>query len=414
MIDFPVKRYHLENGLTVLLHVDKQTPLVVVNILYKVGSRNEEEHKTGFAHLFEHLMFSGSANASNFDEVVQLAGGENNAYTNTDITNYYINLPAVNLEVALWLEADRMQYLNINEASLDVQRKVVVEEFKQRYLNKPYGDVGHLMRSMIYQKHPYRWPTIGLKPEHIENATLDDVWSFYRRWYNPSNAILCIAGNINTAEAINLVQRYFGNISSFDNLHKLLPEEPYKVEKIFNSVERDVPASALYMAFLMPERTHPLYYVYDMISDVLGNGPSSRLYQALVKQKNVFQSIQSYIAGTIDKGFLMIEGKIHHHYTLQQAEQEVWNVMNYLSEHISDYELQKVKNKYEASFISNLIDLNNRAETIAFYEYVFGDYRMLFDEVKKYQSIDKDVIKHVLKNELTPNKSVVLYYQKKV
>lgn len=414
MVDFPVERYRLTNGLTVLLHVDNQTPLAVVNILYKVGARNEDEHRTGFAHLFEHLMFAGSANAPDFDEVVQLAGGENNAFTNTDVTNYYINLPAVNLEVAFWLEADRMQYLNINETSLDVQRKVVVEEFKQRYLNKPYGDVGHLMRSMIYQYHPYRWPTIGLKPEHIEQATLDDVKTFYRRWYNPQNAILSIVGNIDVAKTIELVERYFGNIPSADVVHTTLPIEPEKKAKTCRLVEREVPASALYMAFLMPERTHPWYYVYDMISDMLGNGPSSRLYQSLVKDKNVFQSIQSYIAGSIDKGFLMIEGKIHQQFSLQQAEEEVWNLLHRLSEDISDYELQKVKNKYEASFISNLIDLNNRAETIAFYEFVYGNYRLLFDEVRKYQLVDKTILMHVLKNELLPDKSVVLYYQKKV
>lgn len=414
MVGFGVERYRLANGLTVLLHVDKQTPLAVVNILYKVGARNEDEHRTGFAHLFEHLMFAGSANAPDFDEIVQLAGGENNAFTNTDITNYYINLPSVNLEVALWLEADRMQYLNINETSLDVQRKVVVEEFKQRYLNKPYGDVGHLMRSMIYQTHPYRWPTIGLKPEHIEHATLDDVKTFYQRWYSPQNAILSIVGNIDVDNTIELVERYFGNIPSADVHRKPLPVEPDKKQKTFNQVEREVPASALYMAFLMPERTHPGYYVYDMISDILGNGPSSRLYQSLVKEKNVFQSIQSYIAGSIDKGFLMIEGKVHQPFSLQQAEEEVWNVIHHLSEDISNYELQKVKNKYEAGFISNLIDLNNRAETIAFYEYVFGDYRLLFDEVRNYQSVDKAMLVNVLKNELIPNKSVVLYYQKKV
>lgn len=414
MIDFTVERYCLANGLTVLLHVDKQTPLAVVNVLYKVGSRDEDKLRTGFAHLFEHLMFAGSANAPDFDSVVQLAGGENNAFTNTDVTNYYINLPAINLEVALWLEADRMQYLNINETSLEVQRKVVVEEFKQRYLNKPYGDVGHLMRSMIYQIHPYRWPTIGLKPEHIEQATLEEVKKFYQQWYNPQNAILSIVGNIDAAKTIEQVEYYFGNIPSTNVHHRLLPVEPKKKEKTFDCVEREVPASALYMAFLMPERTHPWYCVYDMISDILGNGPSSRLYQSLVKEKKVFQSIQSYIAGSIDKGFLMIEGKIHHHYTLQQAEEEVWNVINYISEHISDYELQKVKNKYEAGFISNMIDMNNRAEMIAFYEYVFGDYRILFDEIRKYHSIDKDVLKNVLKNELVPNQSVVLYYQKKV
>ncbi|MCX7861899.1 MAG: insulinase family protein [Bacteroidales bacterium] len=413
MQDLTVERYVLPNGLIVLVNTDKQTPLVVVNILYKVGSRNENESKTGFAHLFEHLMFAGSAHADNFDEIVQLAYGENNAYTNTDITNYYINLPAENFEVALWLEADRMQYLKINEQSLEVQRKVVVEEFKQRYLNKPYGDVGHLIRSLIYKKHSYRWPTIGLTPEHITNATLDDVRQFYHQWYCPNNAILSITGNVDAKKAIDKVIQYFGKIPKRDHINVEFNEEPEKTSQTKLEVERHVPSSAIYMAFLMPDRLNTLYHAYDMISDLLGNGPSSRLYQELVKEKKIFQSIYSYISGSIDKGFLMIEGKIHDTFTLQQAEEAIWDVIYQLAKNLTTYELKKVKNKYEANYIASLVNLNNRAEWLAYYEYVFGDYRKMFDELLHYQQIESDQIRDLLTSELIPEKSVILYYRKK-
>lgn len=406
-----VEKIKLNNGLTVLLHVDKSSQITVTNILYKVGSRNEYLEKTGFAHLFEHLMFAGSKNVDHFDEVIQLAGGENNAYTNNDITNYYINLPAENLEVSLWLEADRMQNLNICDKSLGVQRKVVVEEFKQRYLNKPYGDVSHLMRSLIYSQHSYRWPTIGLKPEHIENATLSDVQTFYNQWYSPNNAILSIVGNINIKETHNLVEKWFGNIPAKVAINQNLPEEPEKNERTFLQVERNIPVPAIFLAFLMPNRTNLDYYAYDMISDILGNGHSSRLYQALVKEKPIFQSLTSYISGSIDKGFLMIEGKVNNKYTLEQAENEIWNVLNSLPENISDYEIQKVKNKYEANFISTLTDKNNVAELLAYYEFVFGDYSALNKEVAKYQAVTKEQVSNIIKNNLTYNKSVVLYYK---
>jgi predicted Zn-dependent peptidase len=406
-----VEKVTFANGLTALLHEDKSSPLVVVNVLYKVGSRNEDSEKTGFAHLFEHLMFAGSKNVEQFDEVVQLAGGENNAFTNTDITNYYINLPAENLEVALWLEADRMQHLNINEKSLNVQKKVVVEEFKQRYLNKPYGDVSHIIRNLIYTKHPYRWPTIGLTPEHIENATLSDVSNFYEQWYSPNNAIISIVGNIDLDETYSIVEKWFGNIPYKIKSKSHFQEEPDKNIRTFLEVERNAPLPALFMAFLMPNRTDPNFYVYDMISDILGNGHSSRLYQALVKEKPIFQSLTSYVSGSIDKGFLMIEGKVNSPYTLKQAEEEIWNVLNNLPNNLTDYELQKVKNKYEANFISSLIDINSKAELLSFYEFVFDDFLAIYNEVSNYQAVTKEQVINILQNNITYNKSIVLYYK---
>lgn len=404
--------YKLENGLTVILHQNKQTPLAVVNVLYKVGSRNEDPEKTGLAHLFEHLMFSGSAHANNYDEIVEKAGGENNAFTNTDITNYYIVLPSNNIEVALWLESDRMFLLNLNKKSLDVQRKVVIEEFKQRYLNKPYGDVPLLIRPLLYKKHPYQWPTIGKKIEHIEQITLDDVTSFYRTWYSPNNAILVVGGNFDTDTLKSQIEKWFGDISNQNKINQTLISEPEKNERTFFQVERDVPSSALYIVFLMPDRLHPYYYAYDMISDILGNGKSSRLYNALVQEKKIFQDISCYISGSVDKGFLMIEGKVHDAFNLKQAEKAVWDVIYETSVNLTNYELQKVKNKYETIYYSSLVNLLSRVESLAFYESL-GDANLINNEIEKYSTIELETIKQIFKQELITNKSSVLYYQKR-
>lgn len=405
------EQYSLKNGLKVILHQDKNTPLAVVNTLYKVGSRNENSNRTGFAHLFEHLMFSGSANAPEYDTIVEQAGGENNAYTNTDITNYYINLPAANIETALWLEADRMFQLNINKKSLETQRKVVVEEFKQRYLNKPYGDASLLLRPLIYTQHPYRWSTIGKEPSHIEQATLEEVKAFYKAWYSPNNAILSIAGNFDQNQIKEYVEKWFGAIEPSAVPTLSLPIEPDKAQRSFLQVERKIPSSALYMAFLMCNRLHPHYYAFDMISDILGNGKSSRLYQTLIKEKKIFQDISCYIAGSLDKGFLLIEGKILDNISLEQAEMEVWKVIENTSKSITEYELNKVKNKYESAYFSSLVSLISRAENLAFYENL-QNAELINKEIENYSKTDLNTIQHILKNELVPHKSIVLYYKK--
>lgn len=405
------ERYALKNGLTVLLHQDKNTPLAVVNVLYKVGSRNENSERTGFAHLFEHLMFNGSLNAPDYDTIVEQSGGENNAFTNTDITNYYINLPAANIETALWLEADRMFQLNINKTLLETQRKVVVEEFKQRYLNKPYGDTSLLLRPLIYTLHPYQWSTIGKEPAHIEQATLEEVKSFYKTWYSPNNAILSIAGNFESKQVKEFIEKWFGIIEPSKIPTLNLPIEPDKTQRTFLEVERKIPASALYMAFLMCDRLNPVYYAYDMISDILGNGKSSRLYQRLVKEKMIFQDISCYIAGSMDKGFLMIEGKIHDSFSLAQAEAEVWKVIEETSSNITEYELNKVKNKYEAAYYSSLVNLMSRAENLAFYENM-KNAELINYEMDRYSETSLETIQYVFKNELLNEKSVVMYYKK--
>ncbi len=405
------ERLVLKNGLEIILHQDTQTPLIAVNTLYKVGSRNETPDKTGFAHLFEHLMFSGSSHVPDYDTVIVNACGENNAFTNTDITNFYAVIPAQNLEVALWAESDRMQSLNFIQQSLDVQRKVVVEEFKQRYLNKPYGDVWHLLRPLIYNVHPYQWPTIGKKIEHIEHATMAEVKDFYNAWYAPNNAVLSIAGNMNIDKTKTMVEKWFSDIppKKVPTLH--LPDEPEKREKTCLTVERNVPASALYMAFLMPERLHERYPVYDLISDLLCNGKSSRLYYSLVKEKKIFQEIYGYIAGSYDKGFLMLEGKIHDNTTLEQAEEAVWKELYDVKQSLREYELQKVKNKYESAFISSYINIMARAELLAYYQ-TLGDAEWFNTEMKKYEKVGLHDILSVFETCLIPSKSVVLYYKK--
>jgi predicted Zn-dependent peptidase len=378
-----------------------------------VGSRNEQPEKTGFAHLFEHLMFSGSLHVPEYDTVIEQAGGENNAFTNTDITNFYVTVPAANLEVALWAESDRMLSLNFIQKSLDVQRKVVVEEFKQRYLNKPYGDVWHLLRPLIYNKHPYQWPTIGKEIEHIQQATMEEVKDFFERWYAPNNAILSIAGNVNIDDAKTLVEKWFSDIPKRNVPMLNLPIEPEKESRTFLSVERNVPSSALFMAFLMPDRNHQQYHVFDLISDMLSNGKSSRLYASLVKERKIFQEISCYIAGSLDKGFLIIEGKIHDHVTLAQAESEVWTELNNFKERVTEHELQKVKNKFEAAFISSYVNVMSRAESLAFYQ-MLGNAEMINTEMIKYAEVCVKDIVSVFETYILPFKSIVLHYKKKL
>lgn len=308
MIDY--KKRVLSNGLTIIAHCDKSTPMAAVNIIYKVGARNEDIERTGFAHLFEHLMFGGSKNAPMFDEPIQMAAGENNAFTNNDYTDYYITIPKNNIETALWLESDRMKELNINSKSLSVQKKVVVEEFNQRYLNKPYGDTWLILRPVAYKEHPYKWATIGITPDHIKNANLDEVRSFYNKYYVPSNAVLCIAGDFEYEEIFDLAQKWFGDIDKPKLLAPTLPVEPTQTEPRFISVERDVPASFIYITYHMAGRHSREFTICDTISDILSSGSSARLYQSLVKQENVFTSVNCYITGDIDPGLIVVTGSV--------------------------------------------------------------------------------------------------------
>jgi zinc protease len=399
----------LSNGLTLITHQDKSTPLAVVNLLYKVGSRNEEKDKTGFAHLFEHLMFGGSANVSNFDQVLHRAGAENNAFTNTDITNYYIILNAVNLETALWVESDRMRYLTLDQKRLDIQKNVVVEEFKQRYLNMPYGDVWLKLRPLAYKKHPYQWPTIGIKPEHIQNADLQDVEAFYNRYYTPDNAVLSIAGNIDHEEILNLVDHWFGGLCPTHGQKIQLPAEPVQEELRFLEVESDVPMDAIYKVYHMPARGTKDYITADLASDLLGRGKSSRMYHKLVKKKKIFNSIQAYITGSSDPGLIIISGKLNPGQKIEDGDKHIDEEIELAFSNIVDEEVEKVINQATSSVYFSETELLNKAMTLALANSL-GDTGLLEKEIEWMMNTTKsEILKQMSKIFVRENCSTLYY-----
>jgi predicted Zn-dependent peptidase len=342
----------LSNGLRVLVHVDKTTPLVSVNVTYFVGSRDEKPDKTGFAHLFEHLMFAGSKNVPDFDDPLQHAGGENNAFTTNDYTTFYEILPVENLETALWLESDRMLALNISKKSLDVQRKVVVEEFKETCLNEPYGDSWHHLSELMYHKHPYRWPVIGLAPEHVENATIEDVRTFYKSWYTPSNAVLSIAGNVDPDAVALLAEKWFGNIPAGVVPERQIPVEPPQESPAWREVMANVPLPAVFMAFRTPSRLDPDFYAVDLLSDVLAQGHSSRLYRRLLKERQIFSQIDAYITANLDPGLLVVEGRPATGVSMETAIAAIWEELELLkTEMLETRELQKIQHKFESTVV---------------------------------------------------------------
>src|SRR5690242_14333911 len=379
-------RFVLDNGLRVLVHEDTSTPMAVVDIMYDVGARDEDPNKTGFAHLFEHLMFGGSVNIPEYDEPLQRAGGENNAYTTNDLTNYYCQLPAQNIEAAVWLESDRMLSLAFTKKSLEVQRKVVCEEFKEHYINKPYGDAWHKMRELAYKVHPYKWMTIGKELKHIEQAQLDDVKNFFFKYYRPNNAILVIAGNVKTEEVKKLAEKWFGSIEPGEKNDRNIPQEPKQTAPRQESVKANVPLDAFYKTWHMPGRNEAGYHAADVITEILGGGASSRLFQSLVKEKRLFSNIECYHFGTIDKGLLTIEGKLVKGIDMKVAENEIEKELLKLKENlVSDAELQKVKNKTESIIAFEDITVISRASSLAFYE-LLGNADLINQELSKYNA----------------------------
>lgn len=406
-----VNHHTLSNGLRIVHNEDNSTQMVALNVLYDVGARDEDPEHTGFAHLFEHLMFGGSVNIPDYDVPVQNAGGENNAWTNNDITNYYITLPYQNVETGFWLESDRMLSLDFSPQSLEVQRQVVIEEFKQRNLNQPYGDAAHLLREMAYQNHPYRWPTIGKEISHIANATLEEVKSFFYRFYAPNNAILAVTGHISFDETVRLAEKWFGPIPSRNIPKRELPAEKPQTAIRRRSVERKVPVDALYMAFHMCNRFHRAYYVFDIITDLLSNGRSSRFIQTLVQEKKLFTSIDAYISGSLDEGLLHITGKPASGVTLEQAEEAVWQELDKLKTvPVSEQELEKVKNRYESEQIFNNINYLNVATNLAFFE-LLGRAEDINLEVGKYRSVTVEQIQETARRAFVPENCNILYYK---
>ncbi len=408
MIEF--SRFELPNGLRVLVHEDKSTPMAAVNVLYNVGARDESPDKTGFAHLFEHLMFGGSANIPDFDDPIQRAGGENNAFTNNDLTNFYDIVPADNIETVFWLESDRMLHLKIDEKVLEVQRKVVVEEFKETCLNQPYGDVWHHLADLAYQVHPYRWPTIGKIPEHVEEATLQDVQDFYQRYYRPNNAILTVAGNVTVEQVRALSEKWFGDIPAGPVPKRELPAEPPQNRMQQRVRHSKVPVDALYLAFHVPARYEADYYAVDILSDLLCNGRSSRLYRRLLKERQLFTQIDAYITGSIDPGLLIVEGQLSTGVSIEQAEAAIWEELEVIkNEPILESELQKLKNKVESTLVFSEANVLNKVINLAYFE-LLGDADLINQEVLEYRRLNTADIQRVARKILTRENCSELYY----
>lgn len=408
MIQF--EEFTLENGLRVIVHEDATVQIAVLNVLYDVGSRDEDPQKTGFAHLFEHLMFGGSLNIANYDEPLQKVGGENNAFTNTDITNYYLTVPAPNIETGFWLESDRMLSLSFEPNVLEVQRKVVIEEFKQRYLNQPYGDVWLKLRPLAYKTHPYQWATIGKEISHIENATMEDVRKFFFRYYVPSNAVLVVAGNVTVDQVRKLTEKWFGTIRSPQAPQRILPQEPPQMVKRTLEVEEDVPASALYKAYHMPGRFDRNYYAVDLMSDVLTRGNSSRLYQKLVKEKEVFTSISSFTLGSVDPGLLVVNGRVKDGIKLRDAEDEVNRLVeDFIGEGVREDELEKVKNQAYSTLAFGEVEVMNRAMNLAFAK-LSGNASYANEEAALIEAVTPDDILGAARSILREENANVLYY----
>ncbi|HRH67349.1 MAG TPA: pitrilysin family protein [Bacteroidia bacterium] len=408
MIQF--QSHTLSNGMKVIVHEDDATPLVNVNILYKVGARDEDPSRTGFAHLFEHLMFGGSVNIPDFDGPLQVAGGDNNAFTNNDITNYYETLPATNIETAFWLESDRMMSLAFTEKSLEVQRSVVIEEFKQRYLNQPYGDVWLLLRPLAYKVHPYQWATIGKEISHIENATMEDVKGFFFRYYCPDNAIMTVAGNVKAGHVFELAEKWFGEIKR--NIGKRLPyqAEPEQTQARTLTVERDIPFDSIYKAYHCCSRLDPEFHAVDLLTDILSRGKSSRLYNSLLKQQKLFTEINAYHTADFDKSLLVIEGKLVKGVEMSDAEAAIHEeIKSICSTLIQDDELQKVRNKVESTIEFSEMDLASRSLNLAFAEYM-GDVNLVNTEINLYQKVTKEDIRKQAQQIFREQNCSTLYY----
>ena len=407
------EKFELANGLKVIVHKDNSTPLACINLLYNVGSRDENADQTGFAHLFEHLMFGGSINIPNYDEPLQRVGGENNAFTTNDITNYHLTLPSDNLETGFWLESDRMLSLAFSEKSLEVQRNVVIEEFKQRYLNQPYGDVWLLLRPMAYKVHPYSWDTIGKEISHIENVKMEDVKSFFKKFYCPNNAIMVVAGNVDVEEVKQLSEKWFGPITKGPDNKRTLPQEPKQTEARSLTVERDVPVDAIYKAYHMCSRYDKEYYAVDLISDVLSQGNSSRLHNTLIKDKKLFSDIHAYVMSDFDKGLFVVSGKLTEGVTMEQADDAINEELHKTrTDLVTADELTKVKNKVEASHVFGEVEILNKATNLAISE-LLGGADMINKEVEKYLSVTAEQINEQANIIFRDENCSTLYYKSK-
>ncbi|MBR3625535.1 MAG: insulinase family protein [Bacteroidaceae bacterium] len=408
-----INKYTLPNGLRLVHCLDTSTQMVALNVLYDVGARDEHPEHTGFAHLFEHLMFGSSLHIPDYDGPLQMAGGESNAWTNNDITNYWLTLPKQNAELGFWLESDRMLSLEFSPKSLEVQRSVVMEEFKQRCLNQPYGDVSHFLRPLAYRVHPYQWPTIGKDLSHIAEATMEQVKAFFFRYYAPNNAILVVAGNISWEDTLSLTEKWFASIPRREVPTRAIPQEPEQTAMRRLEVERDVPVDALYMAFHMDARDGKNFYACDILTDLLSNGQSSRLNQHLVQERKIFSNIDAYISASRDAGLLYVSGKPAKGISLKQAEEAVWEQLQILSEElVGEHELEKVKNKFESTQIFNNLSYLNVATNLAWYELI-GKAEDIDTEVDRYRAVTTEQLRTVASQVFSKPNASILYYKAK-
>lgn len=406
-------KHKLENGLTLLANHDRTSRMAAVNILYKVGARNENPSRTGLAHLFEHLMFKGTHSVPDFDTPVQMACGENNAFTNNDYTDFYITLPVDNIQTALWLESDRMHGLNLSEEAIEIEKRVVIEEFRQRYLNQPYGDVMMLMRQMAYTRHPYRWATIGLSPDHIASASVEEIRAFYERYYQPSNAILSVSGDIEPEAFFSLAEKWFSGIENRDFAPQQIPVEPEQTEPRRMEVERDVPATMIVIAFHMGNRLSPDFFVGDMTSDLLAGGDSARLYDRLIKRKRLFATANAYISGDLDCGTFCFTGQLLPTTSVEAAEEAIWAEISELQQgKVSKYEIAKVKNKFEANTLFGELNVMNKAMNLGYYE-MTGDISLINREVDIYRSLGAEDVADFSRRIFRRENSSTLIYRAK-
>jgi zinc protease len=404
------RRFSLENGLRVLVHEDRSTPLVAMNILYNVGSRDEDPERTGLAHLFEHLMFGGSINIPEYDTPLQLVGGENNAFTNNDITNYYLTLPSENIETGFWLESDRMLELDFSQKNLDNQKNVVIEEFNQRYLNQPYGDAILKLRPLAYKVHPYRWPTIGMDISHIENTDLDHIKTFFFSHYAPNNSVISLTGNISYELAYKLTQKWFGPIERRKVQQRNLPAEPQQTEERILVVEKDVPATALYKVWHIGPRMSSDFYTLDLITDLLAGGESGRLHTKLVREKKLFSEINAYISSDIDPGLITIQGKLMKNIDIQQAEEAVNKVIADLKNTVEIRDMDKVRNKFESSTVFSNTSILNKAMNLSFCE-LLGNPDLINQEVESYRKVSIEMVSEVVNRYFVQTNCSSLYYK---
>lgn len=410
MIEY--ERFQLANGLRCIVHEDDTTPLAAVNVMYDVGSKDEDPEHTGFAHLFEHLMFGGSEQIPDYDKEAEKVGGENNAFTSTDVTNYYITVPAPNIETAFWLESDRMKQLAFSEKSLEVQRNVVMEEFRQVYLNQPYGEAMLELRPLAFKDHPYRWPTIGRRLEDIEKTRMEHVKAFFDRFYHPANAILVIGGNVKFDEVKPLVEKWFGDIPGGPVNARSLPEEPLQQEAREKTLERDVPLDALYRAYHIPGRKQEGFHACDLISDILSQGDSARLYERLVKERKLFSDLDAYVTGETEAGLLLIEGKLREGVDFEAAEAGLDEELEKLRKaEVDEHEFAKVRNKLETSKALSDMKALYKCIELAFGE-VMGDPEMANEELERYRKVTPEELKEKAERFIRPENCSTLYFKR--